>query len=331
MKRKSLIYFGIAVLGLGIVNTFPIDNVQAKSSHTYVTKVKKHKIYNVKIKSVSENDLGDWVVKGTSKAPDGTKIVATPTKKKAFQSGYTISQSKKGGSYAKVRNHKFSAKIQSGGVNNNKSEEQPGKQAKVLIFGISNYKRKFNNDHISKALVKKVQSKITPKKFGYTQKLVTANKKYGWGYYSDAVNDVTGNSNSNASSSTSKNTEDQDELLAKKLPKNVLHGYRDKSDSKKNNMGGWVIKGRDYVRFWTNGKGIITSMKLDFRDVPLMADDPDNDEYITDNTAEDAVKTSDLGDNKYLYHSAKYNLSYQVDFQKNDDGDITLISIFPEQ
>jgi hypothetical protein len=138
-------------------------------------------------------------------------------------------------------------------------------------------------------------------------------------------------SSNSDSSSSSEQVKDQDKILAEKLPKNVLHGYRDKSDSKENSMGGWVIKSRDYVRFWTNDKGIITSMKLDFRDVPLMANDPDNDEYITDNTAEDAVKTSDLGNNKYLYHSAKYNLSYQIDFQKNDDGDITLISIFPEQ
>lgn len=136
---------------------------------------------------------------------------------------------------------------------------------------------------------------------------------------------------SNTSSSSSEQTKSQDELLAEKLPKNVLCGFRDKSDSKKNSMGGWVIKSRDYVRFWTNDQGIIQSMKLDFRDVPLMADDPDNEEYITDNTADDAAKISNLGNDKYLYHSDKYNLNYQIEFQTNDDGDITLITIFPEQ
>lgn len=141
--------------------------------------------------------------------------------------------------------------------------------------------------------------------------------------------------NNSASSSSSgsslKQIKDQDKILAEKLPKNVLHGYRDKSDSKKNNSGGWVIKSRDYVRFWTNDKGIIQSIKLDFRDMPLMANDPDNDEYITDNTAKDATQTQDLGENKYIYHSNKYNLDYQVDFQKNSVGDITLIMIYPKQ
>ncbi|HIY57927.1 MAG TPA: hypothetical protein H9829_06990 [Candidatus Tetragenococcus pullicola] len=137
-------------------------------------------------------------------------------------------------------------------------------------------------------------------------------------------------SSSTSSSKPKRQSKTKEIILAEKLPKNVLHGYRDKKDSKSNNTG-WIVKGRDYVHFWTNDKGIIQSMKLDFRDLPLMADDSGNEEYITDNTAKDATKVSDLGDNKYLYHSKKYNLNYQIDFQKNSAGDITQISIFPEQ
>lgn len=133
------------------------------------------------------------------------------------------------------------------------------------------------------------------------------------------------------SSSSEEPAKSQDEIIAEKLPNNVLYGYRDESDSKKNSNGGWVIEGRDYVRFWTNDKGIIESMKLDFKDFPLMADDPDNEEYITDNTAEDAVKTVSLGDDKYIYHSNKYDLDYQIHFVKNSNGDISFIQIFPKQ
>lgn len=287
-----------------------------KVNHNYVAKTHKNKIYSVDIKDVQEDDMHDWVVKGDTKAPNGAKIIITASNPNNRNYGDNNSESKALASWPKVDDKKAVALTDPIGLSDATTEKE-GQKIKVLVFAVTNYASDWDSIEIPKRIVNKAKDNIKP----YTLIVTKGQEKY-----SASLNDD--NSNSSSSNNTDENTEQK---TADNLPKNVLYGYRDDSNSKEKDTTGYEIEDRDYVSFWTDDNNIITSMKLDFRDVPLMANDPDNNEYITDNTAEDATQSQNLGNDKYIYHSNKYNLDYQVNFQKNSDGDISMITIYPKQ
>lgn len=290
-------------------DTNTTDDVTSKANKT--SKTDKLQVYSTKVTSIKENDNHDWTIKGTTKAPNGTKIgVINPDSSEPSQLG---SESTEAASWAKSHGGHFT--VIANPIDLVDGDEKAGQKIKVIVFGLSNYNKKWEDSFLTKKALNKVEN------LAKYQTLTVSNGQES--YYKSL--------DSSSDSSSKEDAETPEQQRADNLPKNVLYGYRDSSNSEKNKIGGYKISDRDYVRFWTNDDDIITSMKLDFRNVPLMANDPDNKDYITDNTAEDATQTQDLGDDKYIYHSNKYNLDYQVDFQKNSAGDITLIMIYPKQ
>lgn len=308
-----IIISGVAIFFIALAFSPSSDSSDAttESSETSNSVTNKLTVYKTKITSVKENDNHDWVIKGTIKAPNGTKIgVINPDSSDPSQLG---SESTEAASWAKSHGEQFT--VIADPIDLVDGDEKAGQKIKVIVFGLSNYNKKWEDSFLTKKALNKVEN------LAKYQTLTVSNGQES--YYKSL--------DSSSDSSSKEDAETPEQHRADNLPKNVLYGYRDSSNSEKNKIGGYKISDRDYVRFWTNDDDIIISMKLDFRNVPLMVDDPDNKDYITDNTAEDATQTQDLGDDKYIYHSNKYNLDYQVDFQKNSAGDITLIMIYPKQ
>lgn len=155
MKKSHTIWFtAFASLLLALSVT---TGANAKSK----VKVKGYTLYKTKITKISENEYHDWVVKGTTKAPNKTKIMATPISRKNLNYGETSAESKKGASWAKVKNHKFTAAISP--VSTTATvKEHPGQKTKTQIFAIKNYHKKWTNASVPKKVVKKVKSNFTP-------------------------------------------------------------------------------------------------------------------------------------------------------------------------
>ncbi len=147
---------------------------------------------------------------------------------------------------------------------------------------------------------------------------------------SSASSDNASNAKTETSSSETSNStkvKSSQEELADKLPKNVEYGYIDKSDFTKETM--YHSKEFDYAYVSTGEHSIIKTVKLDFRDLPLASLD-DALEYIQDWTSRDTQLQSKVDDRTYIYHSASLNLNYEIKLVINSQGEITRVSIFPD-
>lgn len=132
---------------------------------------------------------------------------------------------------------------------------------------------------------------------------------------------------SSSETSNSTKVKSSQEELADKLPKNVEYGYIDKSDFTKGTM--YHSKELDYAYVSIGEHNIIKTVKLDFRDLPLASLD-DALEYIQDWTSRDTQLQSKVDDRTYIYHSASLNLNYEIKLVINSQGEITRVSIFPD-
>lgn len=144
---------------------------------------------------------------------------------------------------------------------------------------------------------------------------------------SDNTSSAKTEASSSAETSSSTKAKSSQEELADKLPKNVEYGYIDKSDFTKETM--YHSKEFDYVYVSTGDHDIIKTVKLDFKDLPLASLD-DALEYIQDWTSRDTQLQSKVDDRTYIYHSASLNLDYKIKLVINSQGEITRVSIFPD-
>lgn len=120
-----------------------------------------------------------------------------------------------------------------------------------------------------------------------------------------------------------------EEKTADKLEKNVLFGYLDKSKAKEVNSSYYQLKDFDYAHVGIGDHNIIKSVKLDFKDTPLMNKD-EAVEYVQSFTADDATKVSERDEKSDYFHSNKTGLDYLVRYTTNDHG-ISLVLIYPKQ
>lgn len=120
-----------------------------------------------------------------------------------------------------------------------------------------------------------------------------------------------------------------EEKTADKLEKNVLFGYLDKNKATEVNSSYYQLKDFDYAHVGIGDHDIIKSVKLDFKDTPLMNKD-EAVEYVQSFTADDATKASERDGKSDYFHSNKTGLDYLVRYTTNDDG-ISLVLIYPKQ
>jgi hypothetical protein len=121
----------------------------------------------------------------------------------------------------------------------------------------------------------------------------------------------------------------EEEKTADGLEKNVLFGYLDKNKATKVNSSYYQLKDFDYAHVGVGDHSIIKSVKLDFRDTPLMSKDEAVD-YVQSFTADDASKVSERDNESDYFHSNKTGLDYLVKYDSNESG-ITYVLIYPKQ
>jgi len=139
------------------------SNVDAS---TFLT---KHKLYKVKITSVKTDDKAKWIIKGTSKAPTGTKIYATTADKQNANYGINAAQSTKNKTWATMNHGKFSLAIDPH-VLKNATNYQMNQRFKVYLFAVSNLKSSWaNSNAIAPSVMHDIASKASSKKLKYTK------------------------------------------------------------------------------------------------------------------------------------------------------------------
>lgn len=131
------------------------------------------------------------------------------------------------------------------------------------------------------------------------------------------------------STQAAENAKTDEQKTADRLEKDVLFGYLDKSKVTKGLGSYYQSDDFDYAHFGTGEHNIIKSVKLDFKDTPLL-DKEEAIEYVQSFTADDATKVSERDEESDYFHSDKTGLNYLVKYSTNDDG-IYLILILPEQ
>lgn len=113
---------------------------------------KNNDIYKVDVTKVTSDD-GDWIIEGTTKAPDGSRIIATSPSGMATGENTATTEDD---SSVKVEDGKFTTHIDPIDVMDTDNAKK-GKKAKVYLFAVTNYKKK-NDDMIPKRLLKTYKS-----------------------------------------------------------------------------------------------------------------------------------------------------------------------------
>lgn len=113
---------------------------------------KNNDIYKADVTKVTSDD-GDWIVEGTTKAPDGSRIIATSPSDMATGENTATTEDD---SSVKVEDGKFTTHIDPIDVMDTDSAKK-GKKAKLYLFAVTNYKKK-NDDMIPKRLLKTYKS-----------------------------------------------------------------------------------------------------------------------------------------------------------------------------
>lgn len=113
---------------------------------------KNNDIYKVDVTKVTSDD-GDWIVEGTTKAPDGSRIIATSPSDMATGENTATAEDD---SSVKVEDGKFTTHIDPIDVMDTDNAKK-GKKAKLYLFAVTNYKKK-NDDMIPKRLLKTYKS-----------------------------------------------------------------------------------------------------------------------------------------------------------------------------
>lgn len=133
--------------------------------------VKQEKIYATKVTKISNNEYGDWVVEGTTSAPNNAKIMVTSSDTEEINFGEDATDSASDG-WTTVHQGKF--KVIISGINVHYEETYSvGTTAKAYIFAIDNYNKKWDYiNKIPKRVLTTMQNKITPTKLTYNQEIV---------------------------------------------------------------------------------------------------------------------------------------------------------------
>lgn len=180
--KKQLI--GISVVALSSLFLAACGQQTAKSGN--------HTIYDVKTTKVTTKD-DEWIIRGTTDAPDGTKIVAVPSN----SVGDDLNGSEKTGydsGFPKVKDGKFRLQLSIMDASES-SSYKVGKKDKVAIFAVTNYTKKYD-DEVSGDLIDAFNDKFDPT----TLKITSGQSKY--------MKSLDDDSSDDASSDTSSDTID---------------------------------------------------------------------------------------------------------------------------
>lgn len=128
----------------------------------HAAKVSNRKIYKTNIEKVSHSDTGNWILSGTTDAPDDSKILVTTYDKESMDYGSNGSESTKSpASFAIVQDGKFKVSVDPIGLTDS-NDQKAGKKTKLLIFAVANYNKKWESAIIPKNIVNKARESQKP-------------------------------------------------------------------------------------------------------------------------------------------------------------------------
>jgi hypothetical protein len=105
-------------------------------------------IYSTKITKIKATSDGDWIVSGSTSAPDGTKIIAVSATSSYKENASATSDPYK---WPKAKNGKFKMHVDAITAVDGTAYKK-GKKVKVDIMGLSNYKKNNNSEVPSKII-----------------------------------------------------------------------------------------------------------------------------------------------------------------------------------
>lgn len=169
------------------------------------------RVYDTKITSIQSGNGADWIVKGITKAPDGTKIYVTTANKHDESYGTNVASNKNQIGWATVNDGKFYAHVDSISLTESVSYKS-GTKYRVYVFAAKGGIKSFINSGSTKPLSNRSMSKVAKATTKKTLVLSEAQAKY--------INGLNSNNDSSSSSnlSTSSNFgQDADKKYEKKV------------------------------------------------------------------------------------------------------------------
>lgn len=166
------------------------------------TKSGDRTIYSTKITKVRSTSDGDWIVSGTTSAPDGTKIIAVSATSSDKENASATSDSDK---WPKAKNGKFKMHVDAITAVDGTTYKK-GKKVKVDIMGISNYK-KDNDSEIPSEIIKNFKKNFQADTLTLTSKQVSYINSLD-DYEDDYDSDSTSDDNSDSSDSYESDVDD---------------------------------------------------------------------------------------------------------------------------
>ena len=157
-------------------------------------------IYKVEITKVQSKD-GDFILKGKTDAPDGSKILAQGTYVKEENEASAVDDD----NYAKVKENKFTMQLDTN--NSTEKEIEKGVKVKVRIFAIEKYSKDFDDYYLTKKVRRIIAKEIDPV-------TLTVTKKMSDHYVDEDDSDEEDDSDSDSDQDQSK-TEDEEEDKSK--------------------------------------------------------------------------------------------------------------------
>lgn len=157
-------------------------------------------IYKVEITKVQSKD-GDFILKGKTDAPDGSKILAQGTYVKEKNEASAVDDD----NYAKVKDNKFTMQLDTN--NSTEKEIEKGVKVKVRIFAIEKYSKDFDDYYLTKKVRRIIAKEIDPV-------TLTVTKKMSDHYVDEDDSDEEDDSDSDSDQDQSK-TEDEEEDKSK--------------------------------------------------------------------------------------------------------------------
>lgn len=152
-------------------------------------------IYTVKVTKISSDDYGDFMVKGETDAPNGSKILAQGESDKSENVASSINED----DYPQVKKHKFTAELDANDLTDDVSK---GQKIKVKIFAVRKYHIDYDDLKISKRIQKLIVKQVEPV-------ILTVNSKIA-DYLKDDDDD-SDNNNSATDTDDSSDTDDSDD------------------------------------------------------------------------------------------------------------------------
>lgn len=163
-------------------------------------------IYEVKVTKTTTDENGDWIVSGTTNAPDGSKIIATNDS----DDDLTTNEADDGyGDWSKAKNGKFKATIDSVSFVDT-SNSKVGKQVKIALFAIENYHKGVSDD-LSSSIIKDFNDNYKPTTLSLSKSQVKYLKSLDEDDDESDSSSIDDNDNNSASASVAK-SESEDSI-----------------------------------------------------------------------------------------------------------------------